>query len=421
MKSKRSDIQIINAFAISLLQQNTLEDLMWSIAENIGKLLSFEDCVIYLKDQNMLVQMAAHGVKNPTSRDIKNQLRIPIGNAIVGTVGSSGIAEIVYDTRKDKRYLRDEFSGKSELAVPILYENEVIGIFDSESSIVGGFDEQDLQMLQSLANIAAPRIASALAQQEKEKAEESLRHAKQEAEEANQAKSEFLSRMSHELRTPLTAILGFSRLMKMDAGDQVDKRLEHILVAGEHLLMLIDEILDIVRIEQRQFTLKSREINIKPIVEECIGMNRVEADQLGISIKDEYPTKEKAGGRVKVFADPQRLKQVLLNIISNAVKYNCENGQVGINVGQCKDGFVRFEVVDTGIGISKEDLHKVFEPFVRFGDLQHKVEGTGMGMVITRQLIELMRGQIFISSELGKGSTVSFTLPGAADADLLSK
>ena len=250
-----TDLEIVNRFAISLLQQNSLDDLLWSMAANLGEVLGFEDCVIYLLQDDELVQKAACGVKNPESRNIKNQISIQLGQGIVGSVGQSGKSENVADLSLDSRYIQDEFGGRSELAVPLIAEGRVIGVLDSESSKINGFDRHDVDMLESLANIAAPRIASALAQIEKEKAEQAMLEAKLEAERANRAKSEFLARMSHELKTPLNAILGFAELVKVRAGPDYDPQIDKILQAGKHLLRLINESLDILRVERNEIAL----------------------------------------------------------------------------------------------------------------------------------------------------------------------
>ena len=225
------------------------------MAANLGEVLGFEDCVIYLRQGDELVQKAAFGVKNPDSRSIKNEIRIKVGDGIVGDVAQHGSIEYVSDLSGDSRYIHDEFSGQSELAVPLTFEGQVIGVLDSESSRENGFDQRDVDMLVSLANIAAPRIASALAQQELEKAELAMREAKQDADRANQAKTEFLSRMSHEIKTPLNAMLGFANLMKFEAGDKADPRIDKILLSGQHLLSLVNESLDVIRVEQNSIAL----------------------------------------------------------------------------------------------------------------------------------------------------------------------
>ena len=169
------DLRTLNAFAISLLQQNDVDDLCWSIAENVGTLLGQEDCVVYLCEGETLFQVAAYGTKSPEDRKIGHRIAIPVGEGVVGTVAQTGLAEIVADTQKDPRYIRDQFPGRSELAVPIVYEGAVLGVLDTESSVVGHYGDADLKTLQSIANLASSRIASAIADDRRHRAENRYR------------------------------------------------------------------------------------------------------------------------------------------------------------------------------------------------------------------------------------------------------
>ncbi|MFQ5550481.1 MAG: ATP-binding protein [Gemmatimonadales bacterium] len=165
-------LRTLNTFAASLLAQEDLDDLLWSIAKNIGLLLGFEHCVVYLREGDELVQAAAHGAKNPEGRSIKNPIRLPVGQGIVGAVGKTGRTERVGDTSSDERYILDEIAGRSELAVALMYQDEVLGVIDSEAPSAGWYTQADQEMLEQVAVLAAPRIASALAQRS---AEEALR------------------------------------------------------------------------------------------------------------------------------------------------------------------------------------------------------------------------------------------------------
>ena len=400
-----TDLEIVNRFAISLLQQNSLDDLLWSMAANLGEVLGFEDCVIYLLLDGELVQKAAYGVKNPVARDIKNEITIPLGQGIVGCVGQSGKTENVPDLSVDPRYIQDEFGGCSELAVPLIADGRVIGVLDSESSQVAGFDRHDVDMLESLANIAAPRIAAALAQIAKEEAEQAMLEAKLEAERANRAKSEFLARMSHELKTPLNAILGFARLIMVRSGPDYDPQIEKILQAGEHLLRLINESLDILRAERNEITLEISRMDVGEVVSDCVAMLAQEAEkarvELQVSVED-----------LQIDSDPQRLRQVVINLVSNAIKYNREQGEVRITARRTDGSMAEILVEDTGIGMSDEERQKLFRPFTRFGERQDAVEGHGMGLSISRQILRAMGGRIDVSSEPGQGTRVSVKIPG---------
>jgi signal transduction histidine kinase/CheY-like chemotaxis protein len=239
--------------------------------------------------------------------------------------------------------------------------------------------------------------------------------ARQDAELANGAKSEFLSRMSHELRTPLNSILGFSQLLEMDdlRPDQRDG-VGHIIKGGRHLLELIDEILDISRIEAGRMRLSIEPVAVTPIVAEAVGMVDPLAAARGVTLA---VSASDAGG-VYAMADQQRLKQVLLNLLSNAIKYNHENGSVAVTCSVTAAGRVRITVADSGWGIASECLEGVFEPFERLGAEQTQVPGTGLGLALSRRLCETMGGTLDVESEPGVGSEFTIELalaePGQA-------
>lgn len=245
---------------------------------------------------------------------------------------------------------------------------------------------------------------------ERKQLEHVLKRAKEDAERANRAKSEFLSRMSHELRTPLNAILGFAQLLEMDALDaEQTESVDQILKAGRHLLSLVDEVLDIARIEAGRMSLSLEPIDVGSVVREAWELVKHRADQEGIALKDA----DAMECDVKVTADQQRLKQVVLNLLSNAVKYNRENGTVVVRCGRGMTGAnrLRVAITDSGRGIPEEALNRLFQPFERLGAETSGIEGTGIGLAVSRGLIEAMDGEIGVESTLGEGSTFWFELP----------
>ena len=256
------------------------------------------------------------------------------------------------------------------------------------------------------------RMGTAVDVTERHQQEETLRLAKDEAERANLAKSMFLSRMSHELRTPLNAILGFGQLLEMSQLDEQDAHgVQHILRSGRHLLGMVDEVLDLARVETGELGLKLSAVRLDKLLPECAGLVARMAQARGITCNVTVTP----ASRVAVWTDEQRLRQVLLNLLSNAIKYNRQGGQVILSCQQTRDGRVRLNVKDTGPGIATEGLERLFVPFERLGQELGEVEGTGLGLVISKQLMEAMGGSLHAKSQVGKGSTFSVELPVAAD------
>jgi PAS domain S-box-containing protein len=245
---------------------------------------------------------------------------------------------------------------------------------------------------------------------ERKKFEDELRRAKVEAESANRAKSEFLSRMSHELRTPMNSILGFAQLLeRKELAPNERRSVEHILKGGRHLLNLINEVLDISRIEANRQELSLEPVRASTVVPEALSLIRPLAVQRGCSI-------EEGEGDPDAYlrADRQRLTQVLLNLLSNAVKYNRTNGSATIvwePGGTVEQPTLRMGVRDTGPGIAAESRGRIFEPFERLGAGQSGEEGTGLGLALSRRLVEAMGGTLTVESELGVGSTFWVELP----------
>jgi len=298
-------------------------------------------------------------------------------------------------------------------------DDEVGALVESFNDMMAETERRALENEAALAEVAREVSERRVAQQEVMRLNEQLElrvhdrtaqleasnrelaQATETAEKANRAKSEFLSSMSHELRTPLNAILGFGQLLSVDGVSlPPTKRAEftqHILKAGTHLLNLINEILDLAKIESANLMLSLEPVVVADVLEECRSMLEPAARQRGLHML--FPP---AHG-TSVIADRTRLKQVLLNLLSNAIKYNRENGVVIVECAPASHDGVRVSVRDTGAGLRPDQVAALFQPFNRLGQETGTVEGSGIGLVVTKRLVELMGGQIGVNSAVGNG------------------
>jgi signal transduction histidine kinase len=292
---------------------------------------------------------------------------------------------------------------RSVLAVPLLREDRILGALTVWRKEAGNFSPEIVNLLQTFATQSALAIQNARLFREIEEKSRQI-------EAANRHKSEFLANMSHELRTPLNAIIGFSEVLgERMFGELNEKQAEYtedILSSGRHLLSLINEILDLSKVEAGRMELELAKFDLPLAIDNARTFVRERATKHGINL--DVTVDERLGDFV---GDERKIKQILLNLLSNAVKFTPEGGRIGINARQA-DGSVEISVSDTGIGISPEDQSNIFEEFRQVGgDYAHKTEGTGLGLTLAKKFVELHGGKIWVESEVGKGSTFTFTLP----------
>jgi signal transduction histidine kinase len=297
----------------------------------------------------------------------------------------------------------ERFGFRASLAVPLLREDRIIGGLVVRRKSTGEFRPEVIELLKTFATQSVLAIQNARLFREIEEKSKQI-------EAANRHKSEFLANMSHELRTPLNAIIGFSEVLgERMFGELNEKQAEYtedILSSGRHLLSLINEILDLSKVEAGRMELELATFDLPLAIDNARTFVRERATKHGINL--DVTVDERLGDFV---GDERKIKQILLNLLSNAVKFTPEGGRIGIKARQA-DGSVEISVSDTGIGIAPEDQPKIFEEFRQVGsDYAHKTEGTGLGLTLAKKFVELHGGKIWVTSEVGKGSTFSFTLP----------
>ena len=330
------------------------------------------------------------------------------GEGLLGRMAISGepveIRDIAdagaYRSRVRERLIAE--GHRSLLAVPLLREHHLLGGLAVNRKSAGAFTPQVIELLQTFATQSALAIQNARLFREIEAKRRQL-------EIASQHKSEFLANMSHELRTPLNAIIGFSEVLhERMFGELNDKQAEYladILESGRHLLSLINDILDLSKIEAGRMELDASDFSLPGAIDNALTLVRERAHRRAIALERSID-----GSVGNICGDERKVKQVILNLLSNALKFTPEGGRVTVRA-RTHDGWAEVSVTDTGVGIALQDQQTVFEEFRQVGNAEKKVEGTGLGLAISRKFIELHGGKIWVTSSVGEGSTFAFTLP----------
>lgn len=295
-----------------------------------------------------------------------------------------------------------EAGWRSVVAVPMLRDDQIVGSLVVRRKTTGDFSEETLELLETFATQSA--LALLNAQLFRELKEQSL-----ELERASRHKSEFLASMSHELRTPLNAVLGFSEVllerMFGDINERQEEYLRDIHGSGKHLLELLNEILDLSKVEAGRMELEYSSFELGPLLEDAASMLRERAGIHGIDLRVEIEQ-----DIAPVYSDVLRLKQVVLNLLTNAVKFTGDGGSVVVRAAQGA-AEIDITVTDTGIGVPEADRERIFESFQQGGRGSSREEGTGLGLTLSRRIVELLGGRMWLESEVGVGSTFGFTLP----------
>jgi two-component system, NtrC family, sensor kinase len=337
----------------------------------------------------------------------------PLGEGVVGRVGLAREPVQIPDIVQDEAYrgpLREvalRAGNRALLAVPLLREDLLVGALVVRRRAPGRFPEETVKLLQTFATQSVLAIQNARLFRE-------IADKSRQLEAASRHKSEFLANMSHELRTPLNAILGFSEVLAERMFGEVNEKqaeyLQDILSSGRHLLSLINDILDLSKVEAGRVELELGRFHLPTTLDNALTLVRERATRHGITLTQTVD--ERLGDFV---ADERKVKQILVNLLSNAVKFTPEGGRVGV-AATAADGAISIAVSDTGIGIAPEDQATIFEEFRQVGrEDARKQEGTGLGLTLAKKFVELHGGRIWVESQVGQGSTFTFTLPVRPD------
>jgi signal transduction histidine kinase len=388
-----------------------LETVLATIASHAVQLSGTDSGVIYEYDEsNQEFHLRASHRMEAEVVEMLRAAPIHLGEGATGRAAVMRAPLQVSDISNEREYtaararpLLIRLGYHSLLSVPLLREQQIMGALTVWRRRSGEFKPEVVNLLQTFATQSALAIQNARLFRE-------IEDKSRQIEAANRHKSEFLANMSHELRTPLNAIIGFSEVLKERMfGELNEKQAEYtddILTSGQHLLSLINEILDLSKVEAGRMELELATFDLPLAIDNARTFVRERATRHGIHL--DVTVDERLGDFV---GDERKIKQILLNLLSNAVKFTPEGGRIGIKARQA-DGAVEISVSDTGIGIAPEDQPRIFEEFRQVGsDNAKKIEGTGLGLTLAKKFVELHGGRIWVESEVGKGSKFTFSLP----------
>ena len=386
-----------------------LETVLTSIVSRAVELSGLDGGVVFEYEESAeeFVHRAATETGGALS-EARRSTRVRNGEGVVGrtaiTLEPAQVPDITVPDAFESR-LRENLiaSGvRAVLAVPMVYEGRLIGSLVVSRNRPGDFSAETIELLRTFATQSALAIQNARLFHE-------IADKSRQLEAASRHKSEFLANMSHELRTPLNAILGFSEVLAQgmfgDVNQKQSEYLHDILESGRHLLSLINDILDLSKIEAGRMELEAADFDLPNAIENALVLVRERVIRRGIRLGSTIDTR-----LGMISGDERKVKQVLLNLLSNALKFTPEGGEIDVTA-RLHDHLAEVSVADTGIGIAPADQSTVFEEFRQVGTADKKAEGTGLGLTLSRKFIELHGGKIWVQSEVGRGSTFTFTLP----------
>ena len=392
---------VINNILKSILGKENIYDIAWEISSSIANYLSTDDCVIYLVDDTSktLEQIVAYNKKAVKAKQVLNKFVIPFGKGIVGDVAKKGTSEIVKNTSKDERYLLDDERRTSEITVPIMHEGKVIAVIDAEHKDKNYFIQEHINTLENIASLVSLQLKSAINLRERNKTEYINKELLKKLKKSNEELHEYAHIVSHDLKSPLRSLAALTSWIKTDNIDAFDEaslqNFEDIEITLETMENLISDILKYLSLDA--VVSEEEEVNLNFLVKKVIHVLYV-PDTISINILNSLPT---------VKGDKIKFNQLFQNLIDNAIKFsNKEKGFINIDVEDC-NSFYKFSIEDNGIGIEKRYFDTIFKIFQ---SLKIEKNSSGIGLSVVKKIVNIYKGEVWLESEIEKGTTFYFTI-----------
>lgn len=400
-REKRLVLDMINNILKSILGEENLYEIAWHMSSNIAKYLGTNDCAIYLVNDNekKLEQIAAYKKRVSQENQVLNKVLIPFGEGIVGSVAQTGKSQIIADTSKDYRYILDDEKRLSEISVPIINKGKVIGVIDAEHKNDNYFVAEQLNTIESIANLVALKLQSAINLRERKKVEVKNAQLLEKLAKSNEELEEYAYIVSHDLKSPLRSISALNSWIQADNEGKFDELSMQNFRDIDATLEIMENLISNI--------LEYSSINTKNEINEDVDLNKLVEDlktilyvpsHISINILNKLPVFK---------GDKTKFLQLFQNLISNAIKFiDKENGVININVTE-NDLFYTFSIEDNGIGIDEKHFDKVFKIFQ---SLNVSKDSSGIGLSIVKKIIDIYNGEIWLKSTIDKGTTFYFTL-----------
>jgi PAS domain S-box-containing protein len=400
-REKRLVFELINNIMKSILGKENIYDIAWEISSSIANYLSTDDCVIYLVDEKSktLEQIAAYNKKINQDKQVLNKLVIPFGKGIVGDVAKKGTSEIVVNTSKDNRYILDDERRLSEITVPIMNEGKVIAVIDAEHKNENYFIQEHINTIENIASLVSLQLKSAINLRERNKTESINKELLKKLQKSNEELHEYAHIVSHDLKSPLRSLAALTSWIKIDNIDAFDgaslQNFQDIEITLETMENLISDILIYSSLDAA--APEYEVVELDALIKNLIHVLYI-PDTISINILNKLPA---------VKGDKTKFQQLFQNLIGNAIKFsNKEKGFINIDV-EDHSSFYKFSIKDNGIGIEKRHFDDIFKIFQ---SLKKEKNSSGIGLSIVKKIVGIYKGEIWLESEIEKGTTFYFTI-----------